>query len=130
VDYVAPSVIALETYVKKAMLPESSFRMASGGRLRVQSPNEEVPAMTAREFTYTVAYEHDSETGRICASIPALDLATHGQNLEEARAMIREALELHLEGTLEEQMPIPPDVIHVEQVTVAVSTPAPDEARA
>ena len=76
------------------------------------------------QFTYTVVYDHDPETGQICASVPALDLGSHGSTLEEARAMIREALALHLEGLLEENMPIPRDVQTVERVTVdvAVST--------
>ena len=70
--------------------------------------------MASRAFTYTVVYEHDPETGYICASVPVLDLATHGRTLEEARLMAREALELHLEGLLEEKMPVPPDAIRVE----------------
>jgi predicted RNase H-like HicB family nuclease len=77
--------------------------------------------MTKKVFTYTVVYESDSETGYFCASVPALDLATHGRTMEEAQAMIREALELHLEGMLDENMPIPPDVLKSELVTVEVS---------
>jgi predicted RNase H-like HicB family nuclease len=72
------------------------------------------------QFTYTVIYEHDPETGDICASVPALDLGSHGGTLEEARAMIREALALHLEGLLEENMPIPQDVQTVERITVEI----------
>lgn len=76
------------------------------------------------QFTYTAVYDHDPETGQICASVPALDLGSHGSTLEQARAMIREALALHLEGLLEENMPLPRDVQTVERVTVdvAVST--------
>lgn len=81
--------------------------------------------MPRKAFTYTVVYEHDRETGYFCASVPALDLGTHGQTLEEARALVREALQLHLEGMLEEKIPIPPDVIASESLTVEVPAPAP-----
>jgi predicted RNase H-like HicB family nuclease len=80
--------------------------------------------MSARAFTFTVLYEQDADTGYVCASVPVLDLASHGRTMDEARAMIREALAFHLEGMLEEQMPIPPDVCEVEHVTVQVETPA------
>ncbi|HEY1381777.1 MAG TPA: type II toxin-antitoxin system HicB family antitoxin [Gemmataceae bacterium] len=80
--------------------------------------------MAARAFTFTVVYEHDPDTGYVCASVPALDLASHGRTADEARAMIREALAVHLEGMLDEQMPIPADVFEVERVTVPVPAPA------
>jgi predicted RNase H-like HicB family nuclease len=81
--------------------------------------------MSKQTFTYTVVFEHDPETGDTCASVPALDLATHGATLDEARRQMQEALELHLEGLLEENMPIPPDVVQVERLTVEV-TPSPE----
>jgi predicted RNase H-like HicB family nuclease len=74
--------------------------------------------MAQTSFTYTAVYERDPETGAICASVPALDLGTYGPTLPEARARLREALELHLEGLIEEQLPIPGDVLEVERVTV------------
>jgi predicted RNase H-like HicB family nuclease len=86
--------------------------------------------MGQQAFTYTVLYEHDPETGSVCASVPALDLATYGQTLEEARDHVREALELHLEGLLEENMPIPADVVSVERLTINLATPAPKGAKA
>jgi predicted RNase H-like HicB family nuclease len=82
------------------------------------------------KFTYTVVYEIDPETGVYCASAPALDLASHGKTLEEAREMIREALELHLEGMQEEHMPIPADVLEVDRVTVEIADAAAKEATA
>lgn len=85
--------------------------------------------MAKQVFTYTVVYEQDAETGYICASVPALELGTHGRTFDEARLMMREALELHLEGLLEEHMPIPPDVLQSERLTVEVDCLAPDEAK-
>jgi len=83
-----------------------------------------------RQFFFTVVYEVDSESGVFCASVPALDLSSHGRTLPEARKMIREALELHLEGMQEEQIPIPADVLEVERITVEVADPTPKEATA
>ena len=77
--------------------------------------------MASTRFTYTVVYEHDPETGAICASVPALDLGTYGASLEEARTRLREALELHLEGLLDEKMSIPADVLATERLTVEVA---------
>jgi predicted RNase H-like HicB family nuclease len=85
--------------------------------------------MAKHQFTYTVVYEHDPETGYICGSVPALELGTHGRTLDEARFMMREALELHLQGMLEENMPIPPDVSEIERLTVEVDSFTPDGTR-
>jgi len=86
--------------------------------------------MNAKTFTYTVVYEQDAESGQVCASFPALNLATHGRTLEEARAMAREALELHLEGLVEEGMAIPPDVVEIERIVVDVPMPSPKQTTA
>ena len=86
--------------------------------------------MAKQLFTYTVVYEHDPETEYVCASVPALELGTHGRTLEEARLMMREALELHLEGMLEENIAIPPDVLESERLAVEIDSFTPDEAKA
>ena len=86
--------------------------------------------MAKQLFTYTVVYERDPETGYIYASAPALELGTHGRTLEEARAMMREALELHLQGMLEENIAIPPDVLESERLAVEVDSFTPDGAKA
>jgi predicted RNase H-like HicB family nuclease len=86
--------------------------------------------MATRSFTYTAVYEHDPETGDFIATFPALDLATHGHSLDEARDMAREALALHLEGLLEEGMPIPPDITGQEAIQVEVAAPSEEGARA
>jgi predicted RNase H-like HicB family nuclease len=83
-----------------------------------------------QEFSFTVVYEVDPDSGYFCASVPALDLSSHGRTLEEARKMIREALEFHLEGMQEESIPIPADVLEVERITVEVADPATKEATA
>jgi predicted RNase H-like HicB family nuclease len=80
--------------------------------------------MARQPFTYTVIYQHDPETGAVCATVPALDLGTYGRTMEEARAMIQEALELHLEGLLEENMHVPGDIVAIERLTVDVTSGA------
>jgi predicted RNase H-like HicB family nuclease len=77
--------------------------------------------MARRSFTFTIIYERDEETGQVCASVPALDLGSYGPTLNDARKRIREALALHLEGMLEEDIPIPPDILKSEQLTIDVS---------
>jgi predicted RNase H-like HicB family nuclease len=84
--------------------------------------------MARKAFTYTIVYEHDPETGSICASFPALDLATFGRDLEETRLRAREALELHLEEMLEECIDIPMDAEKIEQVTVDMATSAREQS--
>jgi predicted RNase H-like HicB family nuclease len=86
--------------------------------------------MARKVLTFTVVYEKDPETGDICASFPALDLATHGPTLKKARALAREALELHLEGMLAENLLIPADVIKTEPITVEVGERAKEKAKA
>jgi len=83
-----------------------------------------------RQLSFTVVYEVDPDTGYFCATVPALDLSSHGRTLPEARKMIREALELHLEGMEEEQIPIPADVLEVERISVEVAEPTQKEATA
>lgn len=73
-----------------------------------------------KSLIYTVVYERDEESGDFVATFPALDLGTQGRTLEEARAMAHEALQLHLEGMIEDGDPLPPDVIDIEQVSVEV----------
>ncbi len=83
-----------------------------------------------KQFSFTVVFEVDPDSGYFCASVPALDLSSHGRTLPEARRMIREALELHLEGMQEENIPIPADVLEIERITVEVADPSTKEATA
>src|SRR6266511_1764835 len=101
--------------------PERAVRWRRSGQN--QRPVESV--MPSTVFTYTVVYERDLESGAICASAPALDLGTYGSSVEEARARLQEALELHLEGLIEEGLPIPPDVLVTERLSVQVSPAVP-----
>lgn len=85
--------------------------------------------MPAENYTYTVVYQIDAESGAFCASVPALELGTYGADLQEARAHMLEALGLHLEGLREEGMPIPSDVVLTERVSVQLPA-SPSEVQA
>ncbi len=63
--------------------------------------------ITALHAQYGCTFRPDPEGGYSvrCAAFP--ELITHGETIEEARAMAREALELCLEAYRDEGRPIP-----------------------
>ena len=67
----------------------------------------------------TIVIERD-EDGRYLAVCPALQgCYTEGESEEEARALIADAIRLHLESRLERGEPIP-DEVSTERVSVSV----------
>jgi len=59
------------------------------------------------EHVFTVLFE-PNELGGWTVTVPALPgVVTEGRTLEEARRMAEEAIQLHLEGLLEDGEPIP-----------------------
>ena len=48
--------------------------------------------------------------GGFCAHVPALDLTTEGRSLEEAKAMVRDAVAGYLEAAKLLGKPVPADV--------------------
>ena len=70
------------------------------------------------EYEFTVVIEQD-EDGRYVAICPALDgCYTEGETEAEARAMIADAIRLHVEHRLETGEPIPIEVV-AEKVRVS-----------
>ena len=65
---------------------------------------------------YTVIYE-PAEEGGFYAHIPALEITTEGETLDEAKEMARDAIENTLECLKELRLPIPEETEH-EQVEV------------
>ena len=60
-------------------------------------------------YNYTVIFEPADEGG-YDIMVPAIpEICTHGETLEEARAMAVEALRCYLESAIEEGEPIPED---------------------
>jgi predicted RNase H-like HicB family nuclease len=65
-------------------------------------------AISTLSAQYVCTFQPDSEGGYSvrCPAFP--ELISHGESLEEARAMAREALELCVEAYQEEGRPLPP----------------------
>ena len=62
------------------------------------------------EFRYTVLFEPAAEGGYV-ATCPALPgLVTEGDTLEEARAMVRDAIRGYLESLEKDGLPAPADI--------------------
>ena len=69
-------------------------------------------------MNYVVVYE-ESATGW-SAYVPDLPgVITTGSTKEEAQRLIREAIEFHLEGLREDNLPIPKPTASTEVITVA-----------
>ena len=84
--------------------------------------------VTIHEYSFTVLFEPDSETGGYVVTCPVLPgVVTQGETIEEARAMAADAIHLYLQSLLEDGEPIPADIDPYpqrepvrEKVTVAV----------
>ena len=74
------------------------------------------------EFRYTVLFE-PAEKGGYVVHIPALGIATQGEDLEDARAMAKDAILCTLEGMEKagEELPREGPNAVAEQVAVALS---------
>ena len=78
------------------------------------------------KYSYTVIFEPDAEEGGYVAHVPVLGIATQGETLEEARAMVQEAIAGYVEGLQQEgqEVPVEPeqwaDRFRTEQVAVSV----------
>ncbi len=63
--------------------------------------------VTAHEYTYTAEFEPAEEGGYV-ATVPALPgVVTQGETLEEARAMVADAIQGFLESLQKDGFPIP-----------------------
>jgi antitoxin HicB len=67
------------------------------------------------EYNYTVLFE-PAEEGGFVATCPALPgLVTEGDTLEEARAMVQDAIRGYLESLRKDHLPIPADCSPVKE---------------
>jgi predicted RNase H-like HicB family nuclease len=74
------------------------------------------------DYQYTVVFEPAEEGGYI-VTVPALPgLVTEGDTLEEARAMVKDAIRGYLESLLKhgEEIPLEPSPATVELVEVKI----------
>ena len=82
--------------------------------------------VAAREYTYTAEFE-PAEEGGFVVTVPALPgVVTQGETLEEARAMVADAIQGFLESLRKDGLPIPYEHEHDvepvrEKVTVTLA---------
>ncbi len=82
--------------------------------------------VTAREYTYTAEFE-PAEEGGFVVTVPALPgVVTQGETLEEARAMVADAIQGFLASLRKDGLPIPLEHEHQvepvrEKVTVRLA---------
>ncbi len=81
-------------------------------------------SVTTQEFTYTALFE-TAEEGGYTVTVPALPgVVTEGDTLEEARAMVADAIQCYLESLRKDGLPLPAgegvgtEPARVETVTV------------
>ena len=74
---------------------------------------------------YTILLHEDKEQGGYWVTVPSLPgCFTQGDTLEEAIAMAREAISLHLEGMISDGEPLPEDDEGTQAITIGVDEPA------
>ncbi len=89
---------------------------------RTAVPRRELPpeSIDMADYQYTVVFEPAEEGGYV-VTVPALPgLVTEGDTLEEARAMVKDAIRGYLESLLKhgEEIPLEPSPATVELVEV------------
>jgi antitoxin HicB len=84
-----------------------------------------VRADAMAEYSYTVLFEPADEGGFVvtCPALPGL--VTEGDTLEDARAMVRDAIRGYIESLRKDHLPIPSDKTPLkEEIRVLVPEPA------
>ena len=77
--------------------------------------------MAQEQVRYTILLDPDPEDGTYTVTVPALPgIVTQGSSIEEAIAMAKDAIELHLEGLVAHGEPIPREHYPPQVLTVPV----------
>ncbi len=80
-------------------------------------------AEIVREYTVVLSPE---EEGGFSVTVPVLpEIATQGEDIEEALAIARDAIELSLAYRRDEGLPIPEDAAQVQRVNVSITRSGP-----
>ncbi|MHB1134300.1 MAG: type II toxin-antitoxin system HicB family antitoxin [Chloroflexota bacterium] len=75
-----------------------------------------------KDYAYTIILHPEPEEGGYSVTVPALPgCATQGETLDEAIAMAKEAIALHIEGLLAHGLPVPEEAEHAVAVVVKVA---------
>jgi predicted RNase H-like HicB family nuclease len=74
------------------------------------------------EYQYTVILYPEPDEGGYSVTVPALPgCVTQGETLEEAIAMAKDAIRLHVETLRAEGEPIPEEQAHPQAIVVSVA---------
>ena len=77
---------------------------------------------TMNEYQFTIILHPDTEEGGYTVTVPALPgCVTQGETLEEAIAMAKDAIRLHVEALLADGEPIPEEHIHPQAIIISVA---------
>lgn len=75
-----------------------------------------------REYQYTIMLQPDPEEGGYTVTVPALPgCVTQGETLEEAIAMAKDAIRLHVESLIADGEPVPVEREHPQAIIISVA---------
>ena len=78
--------------------------------------------MNKRHYIYTIILHPDSEEGGYTVTVPVLPgCVTQGETLEEAIAMAKDAIRLHIESLLAYGEPVPEEHEHPQAIMLDVA---------
>jgi antitoxin HicB len=81
---------------------------------------EEIKLMS--EYRYTIILNPDIDEGGYTVTVPSLPgCVTQGETLEEAIAMARDAIRLHIESLIEDGQPVPEEQEHLQAIVINVA---------
>ena len=71
---------------------------------------------------YTIILQPDEDEGGYTVTVPALPgCVTQGETLEEAIAMAKDAIRLHIEGLIADGEAVPEEHEHPQAITIEVA---------
>jgi antitoxin HicB len=74
------------------------------------------------EYHYTIILQPDPDEGGYSVTVPALPgVVTQGETLEEAIAMAKDAIRLHIETLIEYGEPVPEEQEHPQAIVVSIA---------
>ncbi len=74
------------------------------------------------EYRYTIILNPDIDEGGYTVTVPSLPgCVTQGETLEEAIAMARDAIRLHIESLIEDGQPVPEEQEHLQAIVINVA---------
>ena len=92
----------------------------------IRDPDEEGASVYGDEimsnYQYTIILHPDPDEGGYTVTVPALPgCVTQGETLEEAIAMAKDAIRLHVEALMSEGEPVPEEHEHPQAIIINVA---------